>query len=230
MKVNIVILAAGKTKLEGIKKEYPHCLQEVDGIPVLEKIVQNSRTISNATYNFVFLNDEVKQYHLDNIARLLVPDAQFTKVLKQTKGSACTCLLATIPMNQDSELLVISANELVKMSFNRILENFRQKKYDAGTLIFHSVHPRYSYVRLDESNLVIETSQRDPISSNATAGIFWYKRTSDFVKGAKDLIRKNAHVDGSYFVAPIFNELVLNHKRVGVLELMEGSYIPLKDE
>ena len=226
--VNIVILAAGKVQQGQAGGEYPHCLIEVEGGPLLERIVRNTLSIQNGLYNFVFLDDEAQKYHLDNIAGLLVSAAECTHVSKQTKGSACTALLATSFLDQNAELLIISANELVNMSFDRILKSFREKNYDAGTLVFHSIHPRYSYVRLNESGLVTETTQRDPITTNATAGVFWYKKTADFVYGAKNLIRKNAHVDEAYFVAPVFNELVLKRKRIGVLKLAESDYIPLK--
>lgn len=226
--VNIIILAAGRVQQSQQAVEYPHCLIEVEGKPLLECIVQNTSSISNASYNFVFLNDEAQKYHLDNIAKLLVPDTVCTHVSKQTKGSACTALLATSFMDKDAELLIVSANELVNISFGNMLEEFRNRNYDAGTPIFHSIHPRYSYIRLDDSGMVVETTQRDPISTNATAGVFWYRKTSDFIEGAKNQIRNNAHVDGAYFVAPIFNELVLKHKKIGVLKLAENDYTPLK--
>jgi len=226
--VNIVILAAGKAQKERVGEEYPHCLIEVDGVPLLEHIVHNTLSIANGKHNFVFLNDEAQKFHLDNIARLLVPAAECTHVSKQTSGSACTALLATSFLKQDAELLIISANELLNVSFAEVLEKFRDKNWDAGTLIFHSIHPRYSYVRINQSGLIVEVTQRDPITTNATAGVFWYRRTSDFVEGAKNLIRKSAHVDGAYFVAPVFNELVLRHKKIGALKLEEVDYIPLK--
>lgn len=225
--VNIVILAAGKVQQEHVD-DYPHCLVEVDGVPLLERIVDSTSSISNGNYSFVFLNDEAQKYHLDNIARLLVPSAECVHVSKQTKGSACTALLATSSLDQDAELLIVSANELINMSFGAMLEEFRERSCDAGTLIFHSIHPRYSYVRLNESGFVVETTQRDPITTNATAGVFWYRTTADFVSGAKSMIRKNAHVDGAYFVAPVFNELVLKYKNIAVIELGESDYIPLK--
>jgi dTDP-glucose pyrophosphorylase len=221
-------LAAGKVQQGQQGDEYPHCLIEINGKPLLETIVQNTSSIHGANYNFVFLKDEAQQYHLDNIAKLLVADAECTHVSKQTKGSACTALLATSFMDQDAELLIISANELVNISMGDMLEKYREKSYDAGTLIFHSIHPRYSYVRLNDLNLVVETTQRDPITTHATAGIFWYRNTSDFIEGAKNLIRKNAHVGGAYFVAPVFNELVLKHKKIGVMKLAEDDYTPLK--
>ena len=144
--------------------------------------------------------------------------------------TACTALLAACQLDQSAELLIISANELVDIQLAEVIEEFRHRKLDAGTLTFRSIHPRYSYVKLNDEGFVIESAQCEPISFFATAGIFWFAKTAYFVEGAKNLIRKDAHVDGSYFVAPTFNELVLKQKKIGIIELDITKYFPLKTE
>ena len=37
---------------------------------------------------------------------------------------------------------------------------------DAGVITFESVHPRWSYVRLDSENRVTETAEKRPISNS----------------------------------------------------------------
>lgn len=228
--INILILAAGKALSQHDEGGYPLCLTEVDGTSVLESIVNNARSILNAQFAFTFLKNEAQRFHLEKIVSLLVPSAYCVRVPEQTQGSACTALLAACRLDQDAELLILSANELVNMDLSAAIMEFRQRGLDAGTLTFRSVHPRYSYVVLNKDNLIIETAQRQPISPHATAGVFWFARTSDFVESAKNMIRKDAHVEQNYFVAPTFNELVLKHKKIGVIPLSPDSYIPLKTE
>ena len=212
------------------EKEYPTCLVEIEGSSVLEKIVDQTSEISNATHAFTFLETDIEKYHLEKIVKLLTPNSICTKVPVLSQGSACSGLLSASQLEQTAELLVISANELVNADLWEIIKEFRNRDLDAGTLTFRSVHPRYSYVRLDKDGLVIEVAQRKPISLFATAGIFWFAKTSDFVESTKNTIRKNAHVDGSYFLAPTFNELILKQKRIGMMELDPRNYVPLKSE
>jgi choline kinase len=228
--VNVLVLAAGKVPRQNDEAGYPACLIEVEGSSVLERIVENTKHIENAQFACVFLNSEAQRYHLDRIAKLLMPGARCVLVPEQTQGSACTALLAACQLDGAAELLIVSANELVDMNFSDVMSSFRSRKLDAGTLVFKSVQPRYSYVALDAHGLVVEVAQREPISSNATAGVFWFARTNDFVESAKEMIRKDAHVDSLYFVAPTFNELVLRQMRIGVVSLDLDKYIPLKTE
>jgi hypothetical protein len=210
--------------------EFPLCLTEIGGTSVLERIVQNTASIWPRTYTFAFSKSEAQRFYLERIAALLAPGARSTLVPSTTQGSACTALLSACSLDPESELLVVSANELVDVDFGEALAQFRERRLDGGTWVFRSIHPRYSYVRLDADGFIVEAAQRMPVSANATAGAFWFARTADFVAGAMDMIRKSASVDGLYFVAPVFNELILKQRRLGVLDLDPARYLPLKNE
>ena len=110
-----------------------------------------------------------------------------------------------------------------------MLDEFRQQDFDGGLLCFSSLNPRYSFVRLDETGQAVEVSQRNPISKNATAGLFWYKTTAEFVRSAKQIILKDNKTDGLFFVAPSYNEMILAGQTIGVKSIENELYIPLKD-
>ena len=52
---------------------------------------------------------------------------------------------------------------------------------DGGVIVFDSVHPRWSFVRVDKAGFVIETAEKRPISRLATAGFYYFRRGADFV-------------------------------------------------
>lgn len=226
---NILILAAGRGKVETTSEiVYPACITELNGVSVLEKIICNLNGIPEPKYTFAFHAQDMSKYHLDNIASLLVHDARVAVVPENTMGSACTALLAASELDPEQPLLIISANELVDDELHNIIRTFSDRGLDAGTLVFRSIHPRYSYVRLNEEGLITEAAQHKPISKIATTGVFWFSRSADFIEAAKNTIRKNASSNGGFYIAPVFNELILKHKKIGVHEIDKTSYIPLK--
>jgi dTDP-glucose pyrophosphorylase len=231
MSINILILAASRAEFDTHENGYPLCLTTTDdGESLLEKIVKNTQNINDSKYYYAILEDDVIKFHLDRVAELITPGCNIVTVPQNTRGSACTALLASSQMNPDDELLVISANELVEINFNKVVSEFNNKCLDGGSLIFKSIHPRYSYVKVNEDGFVSEAAQRRPISNNATAGVFWFKKTGDFVDSVKQTIKKDSSVDGKYYVAPVFNEMVLQQKKIGVYQLDANMYRPLKDE
>lgn len=230
MSTNILVLAAGQVGFDTHDGGYPVCLTETDGMSLLERIVVNTRNIDAPHYTFALLDKEAEQFHLDKVVNLLSPGSTVIRIPESTQGSACTAMLAASLLDPNKDLLIISGNELVDIDFAEVVTEFKQRKLDGGTLTFHSVHPRYSYVRLNDEGLVTEAAQQDPISHNATVGVFWFAKTGVFVEAVKNLVRKNASVTGKFFVAPAFNELILKQGRVGVREMDISKYRPLKTE
>ena len=55
-------------------------------------------------------------------------------------------------------------------------------------------------------------AEKNPISNIATCGIYWYRKGSDFVKYAEQMIKKNIRVNNEFYIAPVYNELILDNK------------------
>lgn len=228
--MNILILAAGNPEYDTGDGQYPLCLTELDGVPLLERIVSLCQDLPVKRMIFALRKEDVNRYHLDNIVNLLHPGAVTVKVQGNPPGAACSALLASAHIEDDKELLIISANELIDADFGEIVGGFRSRKLDAGCVSFPSMHPRYSYVRLNDDGLVIEATEKNPISRCATAGFYWFAKGKDFVTAAKNMIRKDAHVNGMFYICPAFNEMVLTQKRIGTHGVEAKKYHPLKTE
>jgi hypothetical protein len=82
-------------------------------------------------------------------------------------------------------------------------------------------------VKTDADGMVVEAAEKRPISRNATAGIYYFRQGRFFVEAAKSMIRKDASVNGGFFVCPSLNELVLAQMRVGVERIDRNRYISL---
>ena len=103
-----------------------------------------------------------------------------------------------------------------------------ETKADGGILTFTSTHPKWSYVKLNENGNVTELKEKDPISNIATVGIYYYKHGSEYVKYAEQMINKNLRVNNEFYVAPVYNEYILDSKKIKTynVEEMWGLGIP----
>ena len=216
--MNTLILAAGQDQVTQ-EDGYPLCLAEFDSVPLIQRVANACLALEPRKLIVAFREEDVHKYHLDNILRLLSPLAKVLKI---------GALLAAEDIDTEDELLIVNGNELLQADFKEIISSFRQRGLDAGVVVFPSIHPRYSYVRLDESKQVVEASEKNPISNHATVGFYWFAKGSSFVRAAKNAIRKDARVNGRFYICPTFNELVLEHLRIGVYEIESHAYKPLK--
>ena len=225
--MNVLILAAGPdqaTQQDG----YPLCLTEFDSAPLIQKVTEACAVLKPHKMVVAFREEDVNKYHLDNILEILWPKATVLRITAPTEGASCTALLAAKVIDTEEELLIINGNELLQLDYAEIVNSFRDRMLDAGVVVFPSIHPRYSYVRLDENELVVEASEKNPISNNATVGFYWFSKGSDFVRAAKNAIRKDARVNGKFYICPAYNELVLEQLRIGIFRIESRLYMPLK--
>jgi NDP-sugar pyrophosphorylase family protein len=224
--MNILILAAGQSAFETEDGKYPLFLTEIKGIPLIEHLINKLKT--DAHLVFVLRKDDIHHHYVDSVVKQLVPDASIVELSDDTAGAACSALLAVEKIDNDDELLILNADELLDVNIQEIVNGFKTRNLDAGTIVFPSVHPRYSYVRLDDNGFIIEAAEKKPISRYATVGFYWFLHGSDFVQSVKNMIRKDAQLNGYFYICPVFNELILNHKKIGVTEINQTQYHPIK--
>lgn len=231
--LNIVLLMAGESdSFHEAGYSFPKNLIETEGRPLVEKVINNLKSIrSSFDCSLIFLvsKEECSKFHTNSVIKLLVPDAKIIEVPGKTAGAACTSLLAIDSINNDTPLLVLNGDELIDISLDHVLEDFERHNWDAGVMVFKSVHPRWSYVKLNEQHLVIEASEQNPISHFATCGFYFYKSGKLFVESIFSMIKKSDHLNGRYYVCPILNQLVLNQKEIGIFQIDRSQYHPIKN-
>lgn len=205
---------------------FPKPLAEICGKPMIQHVIENLDTISEPK-RFIFLlsDEDCSRYHLDSTVRLLAgSDSIIIRLRQPTRGAACSALLAVEHIGNDQPLLIVNGDQIFETDLNQQLAQLRAEQADAGCLTFNSVHPRWSYALLENGNDVIETAEKHPISRHAIAGFYYFARGADFVLAAQHSIRKEASVDGVFYVAPVLNELVLLNRRIKALAIPNHSY------
>jgi hypothetical protein len=84
--------------------------------------------------------------------------------------------------------------------------------------------PKWSFVGLDGARRVTRVAEKQVISHEATVGIYNFRRGRDFVRGAEAMIAKDLRVNGEFYVAPVYNELIAEGARVAIYNVgREGA-------
>lgn len=225
--LNIVIpLGAQSIFFESSDYPFPKPLVDIDGKPMIQHVIENLSAIrEDKRFIFILRADDCAKYHLDSTVRLLAgEDSVIIRLFKATQGAACSVMLAIDHIGNDQPLLVVNGDQIFDEDLNVHLGALRAMAADAGCLTFDSVHPRWSYVRLEGTHDIVETAEKHPISRHAIAGFYYFARGADFVDAACSSIRKESSVDGAYYVAPVLNELILKNRSVKAVSLGAGSY------
>lgn len=205
---------------------YPKPLIEINGNPMIQHVIENLATI-DAINKFIFVvnRGECKKYHLDHVLNLLTHgQCEIITIDRETKGFACSALLAIQHINNENELIISNSDQVFWEDLNAMLDDFRKRRLDAGVPVFETVHPRWSYVRLDAENRIMETAEKKPLSRHAIAGFFYFRQGRFFVNAAMKMIRKDASVNDAYYIAPALNELILEKRNLGIFTVDSEKY------
>jgi dTDP-glucose pyrophosphorylase len=192
---------------------------------MVQHVIENLRSIQEEKrFIFILREADCVRHHLDSTIRLLAgEDTVIIKLQRETSGAVCSALLAVDIIATDEPLIIANGDQLFDCDINVHLGRFHQDKIDAGCLCFDSVHPRWSYVRL-EGEEVVEAAEKRPLSHHAIAGFYYFAQGLTFVDAAKQMIRKDASVNGQFYVAPVLNELVLENKHLRAYSIPNETY------
>jgi dTDP-glucose pyrophosphorylase len=224
--MNIVILMAGTNKdFEERGYFYPNYLLEIQNKPLIQLIIESIESFTDSRIIFIMRKEDNIKYALGDVVHVLAPQGEIITIEGSTKGAVCTALFAIDDINTNEELLVVNGDQLIKGSIGLAVDNFRGRNLDGGIITFKSVHPRWSFVAIDTDGMVIQTSEKRPISDIATAGCYYYKDGRDFISACFGVIEKDIQAQGRYFISSTYNEMILRQKSIGIYEIMFENYI-----
>ncbi len=197
---------------------FPKPLVELGGRPMIEVVVENLRPAEPHQFVFVCRQDHLEQFALGEVLQLVAPGCRIVPMARPTAGALCSVLLAMEHLQDRAELLVANADQYVEVSMDGFLAHARRPGVDGCILTFPSTHPRWSYARV-EDGAVVAVAEKRPISRNATAGIYHFRDSLEFLGAAERMILKNATLDGQFYVCPVYNELILHGRRIEIFPI-----------
>ena len=67
--------------------------------------------------------------------------------------------------------------------------------------------------------MVIQVKEKKAISKYATVGIYMFRKGSDFVNGAIDMIINNDRVNNEFYTCPVYNYLISKNMNIGIFNI-----------
>ena len=223
--IKIIIPLGGTSELfANAGYYYPKPLIEVNGNTMIETVLKNPQSINlKKQIIFIVKEDDCIKFHLDNTLKILSENCIIIKIKQDTQGGLCSVLLSVDYINDEDEILILNGDQIIDYSFSEILKFWKDHNADAGIIIFKSVHPRWSYAKILNEK-VIETAEKNPISNNAIAGVYYFKNSKMFFSSAFSTIKNDIQVNGNYYISSVLNEYVLKNNVIIPFKINNTNY------
>jgi dTDP-glucose pyrophosphorylase len=223
--VNIVIPMAGLgARFAAAGYSLPKPFIDVGGSPMISRVMDNLR-VQGAHYTVIVWKQDALN-HPDILTQLEQAfPVQFLPIDCRTEGTAATLLFARHAINNSEPMIVANCDQLVDGGIEPMIADFRARELDGMIMAFEDSerNPKWSFLRLDQQGLVVETREKVPISSFATVGIYVFRRGADFVDAAIEMIVRNDRVNNEFYTCPVYNYLIDRGQRVGAFFIEQAA-------
>jgi NDP-sugar pyrophosphorylase family protein len=213
--LNVVMPMAGRGKRfadAGFTKPKP--LIPIGGRPMIEIVIANLRPSRPHRFVFLILREHAEAFGFDAYLRSWSPGCEIRYIERVTEGAACTVLLARDLIDSRDPLMIANCDQWVDINIDSYLAVGDAPGIDGVIMTMTSDHPKWSYVRFDDSGRICEVVEKKVVSNEATVGIYNYRHGRDFVRAADRMIAANLRVNGEFYVAPAYNELLAEGQRI----------------
>jgi NDP-sugar pyrophosphorylase family protein len=215
--INIVVPMAGLgTRFADAGFVLPKPLIPIHDTPMIELVIRNLAPPQPHRFIFVCQREHVRAYALAAALTRWAPGCEIIQIDGVTEGAACTVLTARELINSDEPLLIANSDQYVEADVCDFLVGICNGTLDGVIVTMTADDPKWSFVETDDAGLVQRVVEKEVISDQATVGIYGFARGVDFVAAADAMIAANKRVNGEFYVAPVYEELIAAGARIGV--------------
>ena len=196
----------------------PKPLVAVAGQPLIEIVVRNLTPLGAHQFLFVCREAHMATGALGGVLQDIAPGCRVLPLRRPTAAALCNVLLGLDELQGDDELLIAHADQWIAESIDRFLASAREADMDGCLMMVDSGPPRRISLRIEGADVSV-MAPHETISPQATTGLYYFRRSSDFLDAVDRLLQKEAAPADEFYVAPVFSELLLTGRRIGAFDI-----------
>jgi len=199
-------------------------------IPLAGKTLFNWSVTSLAEYikhgaKFIFITQkkhDAKDFISEECKKLNINNFTVIELKTLTKGQAETVLHAAEYINKTEAIAIYNIDTHVNSSQ---LPYFSKNGVDGIIPCFTATEDKWSFVRSDANLNALEVREKQPISTNATIGFYWFSSFTLYEDAYKKYYSQAKNIEkNELYIAPLYNQLIKDGKKV-TITLIDKTYI-----
>jgi beta-phosphoglucomutase-like phosphatase (HAD superfamily)/dTDP-glucose pyrophosphorylase len=212
-KIKVLIPMAGegsRFKNVGYKDIKP--MIKINNKTMIQIVIENIGI--EAEYIFIVRREDEDLYGITELISKYVKQSKVVIQDEKLPGAAASSLLAKELIDNDDHLVIANIDQYIDDDINLIINNFILKGVDGGILTFENSDPKWSYVKNNDFGTIDAVAEKNVISNEATCGIYFWNKGSDYVKYSNKMIEKNIKTNNEFYICPVYNEAIGDQKLI----------------
>lgn len=210
----IVPMAGAGSRFAVAGYQDPKPLIQVHGVPMIKVVIDNNTPKRDHKFIFICQGKHVADYGLREKLSAWAPGCEIVELDGLTEGAACTVYAAKHLINNDHPAMICNSDQWCDLDINAYLQAMDDAQADGLIMTMQANDPKWSYVGFDEDGLVNQVVEKEVISDEATVGIYNFRSGKQLVEAIESMMAKELRVNGEYYVAPAYNEIIANKGKV----------------
>ena len=206
----------------------PKPLLPIKGVPMVNRAANSLPRADK--WIFAVRAEHIEQSGIDKVLFSQFSPCEIVAVESLTEGQACTCLLARDHLSSDDWLNIGACDNAMiwdQEKFDALQSN---NKVDGIIWTFRRnpavlQDPRmYGWVKTNDQEQALSVSVKipisdDPMNDHAVIGAFSFRRATDFLRCADDMIAQNRRIKKEFYVDELMNVAIENGLQIHVFEV-----------
>lgn len=214
--LTIVVPMAGRgSRFAEAGYALPKPLIDIEGRAMIELVIDNLTPRRPHRFVFIAQRSHDAEYGLSDRLRTWAPGSDVVLIDGVTEGAACTVLTARDVIDAQAPLMIANSDQYIDHSIDDYLEAWDVAGTDGFIMTMTATHPKWSFIRFDDTGRPVGVAEKVPVSDVATVGIYNFARAADFVHSAEAMMAADDRVNGEFYVAPTYDHLVADGGTLG---------------
>ncbi|AEI37967.1 glycosyltransferase family protein [Zymomonas mobilis] len=186
----------------------------LEGMPLLRRSLESRpwwrREVQSDHLVFILQNTASSCRFAKNSLEKWYPKAKKVILNSFTLGAAFSALAGIAVVDPEAILCIDLADILYEGNIDPVLYFKSNPNLGGLALTFLSDNPSYSYLKTDINGNIIETAEKKVISKHASAGIYFFRNTSLYLRALSHSIEnsKKLTFNNLFYICPLLNGII----------------------
>lgn len=146
-----------------------------------------------------------------------------TVFLSSFTGGAALTALAGLSLTDDGSPLCIDLADILFDDEADPVTRFQDERLGGLLLTFASSNPAYSYAEIGADGFVLRTAEKQVISDQASAGVYFFRDAATLLRAIGHSIQHRASLafNGLLYVCPLYNGVIADGASVATVDVRQ---------